>query len=200
MRRQKKRRFSLDNAAKLYAAVHSERLPMVFRVSAALAAPAHTGHLQPYLLQCCSIRAKVSQVADDIEPYSHSTGVGYAVSCIDDLYQVHCLLEYSTPSSQEQAYVRQSAGLLQSRCRSVVARRLRDEATPKALSSTVEIASPPKAAARNDSCQATMQQPCDLTIATEAARQPRARLRGVFVLWGSSEIRTHMNLPGWRFG
>lgn len=42
--------FSLDNAANLYPAIHSERLPMVFRISANLKQRVHAGLLQQALL------------------------------------------------------------------------------------------------------------------------------------------------------
>ncbi len=41
--------FSLDNAAKLYPAIHSQRLPMVFRVSAVLTSPVNVTRLQAAL-------------------------------------------------------------------------------------------------------------------------------------------------------
>ena len=45
----KKNWFRLDNAAKLYSAIHSERLPMVFNISAALKTPVHVNFLQTAL-------------------------------------------------------------------------------------------------------------------------------------------------------
>ena len=59
--------------------------------------------------------------------------------------------QYTSSVGRRQEDRDSAAELLQSRRKSVVARSASDEATPKALLCTVEIASPPKTAARNDS-------------------------------------------------